>query len=371
MDDFIAFVGRGLLEVSQTDLSQVRYENLAMARPLLAMVLIAAAITLLRLALRRRGHFRSHSGHQISRHHRQGLVVRCLYDLPKLSVAVAVALLLVAAAGPFVAATEEYAGSVDSRSRVDLVDVSGSMSWEFPGTRKSKAQVAREAHLAFLEMRRGKSDRVSLWLFSTYPYMVDDFVTDDELYSFQTSDAPYVMTSVVQRWMMVPREKIRIIPAEGDSNLVRPLQAILRQFADDEVTSGVRGGDHRALLLITDGAVSEFPADELVRLKERNIRPYIIYISAGPGREVLLPGDAPPLIQQIRSYGGDYFDVQDPASLTKAFEAIDASEAVRYEVRHRALQVPIHSRFLVAAMAILLAGIPLGLIAELFGGTYP
>ena len=371
MDDFIAFVWRGLLDLSRTDMSQVRYENVALARPLLAIVLVAMAITLLRLALRRRRHFRSHSGHLIGRQHQRGFVSRIVYGIPALAVAAAVALLLVASAGPFLAATEEYGGSVDSRARVDLVDVSGSMSWEFPGTRKSKAQVAREAHLKFLNLRRGKSDRVSLWLFSTYPYMVDDFVTDDELYYFQAADAPYVMTSVVQQWMIVPREKIRVIPAEGDSNIARPLQAIIRQFDQEEASSGVRGGDHRAILIITDGAVSEFPADELLELKKRNVRPYIIYISAGPGREVLLPGDAPPLIQQIRAYGGDYFDIQDPASLTQAFEAIDAREAVRYEVRHRVLQVPIHARFLAAALSLLLVGVPLGLMAELIGGTYP
>ena len=43
------------------------------------------------------------------------------------------------------------------------------MAWEFPDTNKSKAEVARDAHLEFLDMRRDKNDRVSLWLFSTYP----------------------------------------------------------------------------------------------------------------------------------------------------------------------------------------------------------
>ena len=254
-------------------------------------------------------------------------------------------LLLAAAADPFLASTEEYAGSLDSRVRIDLVDVSGSMAWEFPGTRKSKAQVAREAHLKFLEMRRGKNDRVSLWLFSTYPYMIDDFVTDDEMYYFQAWDAPYVMSSINAPWMIVPKDKLRIIPAEGDSDIVRPLRAIIKQFDQDDLSSGHRGGEHRALLVISDGAVSEFPGEELAELNSRNIRPYIIYVNASPGSEAALPGDAPPLIEQIRSYGGDYFDIRDAASLSKAYQAIDAREAVRYEVRHRALKVPIYPRF--------------------------
>lgn len=368
---FAAFLGRGLRELSQTDFGQVHYGSVGTARTLVFIVLAAAAVTLARLTLRRHSHYRSHSGHFISRGHQKGLWARALYSAPKLLLAGAMGFLFVAAADPFLASTEEYSGSLDSRVRVDLIDVSGSMGWELPGTQKSKAQAAREAHLKFLEMRRGKNDRVSLWLFSTYPYMVDDFVTDDELYYFQAWDAPYVMSSIEAKWMIVPKDKLRIIPAEGDSNIIRPLRAIIRQFDQDEISSGHRGGEHRALLVISDGAVSEFPAEELLELSKRNIRPYIIYVNASPKQDLVLPGDAPPLIEQIRSFGGDYFDISDAASLSKAYQAIDAREAVRYEVRHRALKVPIYSRFLIASMAFLLVGIPMGLLAEVFGGTYP
>ena len=62
---------------------------------------------------------------------------------------------------------------------------------------------------------------------------------------------------------------------------------------------------------------------------------------------------------------------RDPRSLARAYAAIDAREAVRYEIRHRALRVPIHGRFLVASLVVLLAAIPAGMLAELFGGIYP
>jgi hypothetical protein len=368
---FAAFVESGVRDLWRTDFGQVHYGSSAVARTLMFVVLAAAAITLARLMFRRRFHFRSHSGHFISRAYRKGIWARMLYNAPKVVLVTAVVMLLLAAADPFLASTEEYAGSLDSRVRVDLIDVSGSMGWELPGTQKSKAEAARDAHLKFLEMRRGKNDRVSLWLFSTYPYMVDDFVTDDELYFFQAWDAPYVMSSIEAKWMIVPKDKLRIIPAEGDSDIVRPLRAIIKQFDQDELSSGHRGGEHRALLVISDGAVSEFPGEELAELSRRNIRPYIIYVNASPGSEAALPGDTPPLIEQIRSYGGDYFDITDAASLSKAYQAIDAREAVRYEVRHRALKVPIYPRFLIASMALLLVAIPLGLVAEVVGGTYP
>jgi len=44
---------------------------------------------------------------------------------------------------------------------------------------------------------------------------------------------------------------------------------------------------------------------------------------------------------------------------------------VRVEQKHRALKVPIYSRFLLLAMGLLTVGIPMGLVAELLWGTAP
>ena len=61
----------------------------------------------------------------------------------------------------------------------------------------------------------------------------------------------------------------------------------------------------------------------------------------------------------------------DEDSLTRAYEAIDEREAVRVEMKHRALKVPIYPRFLLAAMAMLVVGIPMGFVSELLWGTSP
>ena len=286
--------------------------------------------------------------------------------------ALALAVLLVAMADPYLTATEEVAGDMESRVRIDLVDTSGSMAWEFPDTNKSKAEVARDAHLEFLDMRRDKNDRVSLWLFSTYPYMVDDFVMDDELYYFQVWDAPYVMTQRLDKAMVVPRDKVRIIPAEGDTNIVRPLQDIVKHFDRDEAAVGRGLNQNRAVLIITDAAVDEFPDAEFAELNKRNIVPYIIYINTSDARTAsFLHPSVPQLVSQIQEYGGDYFDVTDEDSLTKAYQAIDEREAVRVELRHRALKVPIYSRFLLVAMGLLAVGIPMGFVSEVLWGTSP
>ncbi len=372
-DEFAAFLRSGARELVETRFEQIRYGDVGMAAALAALVAVGLLVTLGRLGLLRRRHARHHSGHAIDAAHRKRFRARALHAAPKALVGAALALVVYAAADPFLTATEEVSGYIESRVRVDLVDTSGSMAWEFPETGKSKAEVARDAHLEFLEMRRDKNDRVSLWLFSTYPYMVDDFVMDDELYYFQVWDAPYVTTQRLDKAMVVPPDKVRIIPAEGDTNIIRPLRSIMRHFERDEALMGGGENLNRAVLIITDAAVDEFPDSEFAALNQRNIVPYLIYINTSDVRTAMIghPTTTPRLIEMIREYGGDYFDVTDQDSLMRAYEAIDEREAVRVEMKHRALKVPIYSRFLLAALAMLVVGIPIGFVSELFWGTGP
>lgn len=371
-NELVAFLDSGFRELLETDYAQVRYGDVGMAVALAVAVGVVLALTLVRLAATRKRHARQHSGHLIEAGHRKRLWVRVLHTAPKALLAAALVMLVVSVADPFLTATEEVSGSVESRVRIDLVDTSGSMAWEFPDTNKSKAEVARDAHLEFLEMRREKNDRVSLWLFSTYPYMVDDFVMDDELYYYQVWDAPYVMTQRLDKAMVVPRDKVRIIPAEGDTNIIRPLQDIVKHFDRDEAVQGRGRNQNRAVLIITDAAVDEFPDAEFEELSNRNIVPYLIYINTSDARTAsFLNPSVPQLVAQIQEYGGDYFDVTSEDSLLRAYQAIDEREAVRVELKHRALRVPIYSRFLLVAMGLLVIGIPLGFVSELLWGTTP
>ena len=370
--ELVAFLDGGIRELIDTDFAQIRYGDVGMAIVLAIVVAVALFATLLRLGVARKRHARQHSGHEIDVAHSKRLRVRLLHTAPKALLAGALAMLIFSVADPFLTATEEVSGYVESRVRIDLVDTSGSMAWEFPDTNKSKAEVARDAHLAFLEMRREKNDRVSLWLFSTYPYMVDDFVMDDELYYYQVWDAPYVMTQRLDKAMVVPRDKVRIIPAEGDTNIIRPLQDIVKHFDRDEATVGRGANQNRAVLIITDAAVDEFPDTEFAEMNKRNIVPYLIYINTSDARTAsFLHPTVPQLVEQIQEYGGDYFDVTDEDSLARAYQAIDEREAVRMELKHRALKVPIYSRFLLVAMGLLVVGIPVGFVSELLWGTSP
>ena len=376
--EFTEFLAIRVQELAETDFAQIRFGNTPMAVLLALAVVVAVILTLMRMVATKRAHSRQHSGHQIPRRFQRGTVAKAFYGVPKLLLALAIVALLVAVSDPFLTATEEVTGDVESRVRIDLVDTSLSMAWDFPPLEKSRAGVAREAHLEFLEMRRGKNDRVSLWVFSSYPYMIDDFVMDDDLYYFQVMDAPYATVKILAPQsgesmdrLYIPRDKVQIIPSEGTTNMIRALQAIVKHFDQDEATTRTSATEHRALLIITDGAADELPTAEFEALTQRNIVPYVIYINADDPSSIPEGYENPPLIERIREFGGDYFDVTDAASLERAYRAIDEREAVRIELTHRAVKVPLYSRFLLISMVLLVVGIPSGFLAELLWGTHP
>ena len=384
---FSEFLRAQMQELLGTELNQVRFADIGMTYWLLMSLGLVLLATLVRLWLIPPRHHRLHSGHLIEQRFRRGAWGWGFYHLPKILLALALVLLLVAMADPYLTSTEEVAGEMESRIRIDLVDTSLSMAWELPGTGKSRAQVAREAHLRFLEMRREKNDRVSLWLFSSFPYMVDDFVVDDELYYFQVMDSPYAIVRILAAQsgtpidqMFVPQDKVRIIDSEGNTNIIRALQSVLKHFDSDAAVLSAGAAPHRAVLIVTDADVDEIPEAEFVELSRRNIVPYMIFINAeDPARTSGRPGSAfggpvgntQGLIEMIRAFGGDYFDVTDSDGLARAYEAIDEAETVAVELSHRAIRVPIYPRFLFISIALLIVGIPAGFVAELLWGTHP
>lgn len=372
------FIRTRFQELVDTDFAQVRYGDTGTAVVFTLIVITALFVTFARLLFLRRRHSRQHSGHEVARRHQRGFLVGLAYNIPKIVLGLALIIILVALSDPFVTSTEEVTGNVESRVRIDLVDTSLSMAWEFANSELSRAEVARASHLEFLEMRREKNDRVSLWLFSSYPYMVDDFVIDDELYFFQVMEAPYVTVKILasepgaQRdKYFVPEDKVRIIESEGTTNIQLALQSVLRHFDRDAEIFNQGATDHRAVLIITDADVDEIPVAELSALNARNIVPYIIYINTENVRATDEDAAGPSLIDSIRDYGGDYFDVSTEDGLQRAYAAIDERETVRVELKHRALRVPIYSRFLLLSLVLMVIGIPAGFIAELIWGTHP
>ena len=125
------FVRTGLQEFVITDFALVRYGDTSTAVLFSFVVIAALCVTFARLLLLRRRHSRQHSGHEVARRHQRGFLIGLAYNVPKFVLALALIVILVALSDPFVTSTEEIAGNVDSRVRIDLVDTSLSMAWEF------------------------------------------------------------------------------------------------------------------------------------------------------------------------------------------------------------------------------------------------
>ena len=164
---------------------------------------------------------------------------------------------------------------------------------------------------------------------------------------------------------------MRIIDSEGTTNITGALQSIIRHFDRDATVVNRGMAENRALLIITDADVDEIPEVELAALNARNVVPYIIYINTTAETSTEEDADAPSLIDRIRDFGGDYFDVSTEDGLQQAYRAIDERETVAVPLTHRALKVPIYSRFLLVSLALLAIGIPVGFVAELVWGTHP
>src|SRR4051794_16942291 len=114
----VSYLRGGLSDAAHTDFGQVHYGDPATGRLLALVVIIAIALSALRRTLWPRPHFRLHSGHVIDPAHVRRWWMRVVHAVPKLVLCAAVALMIVAAADPFLPSTEEFAGSTDSRLRV-------------------------------------------------------------------------------------------------------------------------------------------------------------------------------------------------------------------------------------------------------------
>ena len=142
--EFGSFLRELVSELFRTPLDQVRYADSGLAVWLLVVLAAAVLCTVTRRLLISRRHARQHSGHAIDREHQRSRGAVLLYHAPKTLLAAAVSVLAVALAEPFLTATEEVTGDVESRVRIDLVDTSLSMTWELPHTGRARAAAAAE-----------------------------------------------------------------------------------------------------------------------------------------------------------------------------------------------------------------------------------
>ena len=319
----------------------------------------------------------------------QGVIFKLFLLVPKIIFGIGVGLLLAALSEPFLSVAKEEKKVLEGRVRVDLRDISGSMESWFPGTKKSKGEIAAQAHAEFVKMRQGQNDRVSLWLFASIPHMVEDFIVDDEVYYRQVVDAPwltgYSNSTLDVRFkdpdFYIPRERFAVIDEEsGGTALADAFQAVINQFDHDRASIGKNG---RSVLIVTDGEPDRYPGEQLQGLKRRKIIPYIIFIRSIPpspdeyesSYRSIVQGQAsasdttlPEVVSRIGEYGGKYFDARDENGLKRAYQEIDKLEKVKFEIKNTLIKIPLFQSFIFAGMVFIgfgtILGLALGLLRE-------
>lgn len=388
--EVLSLAADGIKSFFGLDFNKISYSNhrLATITGLVLLIIIVVKIT--------RNFFgnknsQKQSGHEIKNYYKRGLIIQFLNFLPKLFFSLAVSGILLVLAEPFLDIVREEKKVTESRVRVDLRDSSSSMESLFPGSQKSKAQVAAEAHSKFLKMRNNKNDRTSLWLFASYPHMIEDFIIDDELYFNQVEDAPWISWSGdAGEWFKnnpnyrIPKERFITIKGDGGgTNIVLALQAIIKQFDNDGPSFNEL---RKSILIISDAEVDQFPLTELQELQKRKIIPMVLLIRSsvdplpsyyeddgGVSSMSIAQGsnaNVPEFAERIREYGGQYFDIIDENSLKQAFEAVDALEKVKIETTKKVFKINLFQLFLLVTVFLTFITILTLLLFEPFG-TYP
>ena len=374
-------------ELLRTELDQIRFTDIGLTYWLSVAVVLVGLATLARLWGIARFHHRQHSGHRIDRRFRRGALGRTLYHLPK------------AVLGPRPRDSPERDGRplphVDRgdgrrdgiahphRPRRHVpVDVVG-------GCRArggSRAEVAREAHLEFLEMRRAKNDRVAFVAVLVVPLHGRRLRHRRRAVLHPGHGCAVRHRAHPRRpighapidQMYVPPDKVRIVDREGNTNIVRALQSVLRHFDRDVALLGRGATPHRAVLIVTDADVDEIPEAEFVALSQRNIVPYMIFINAADSRRAARTGrSAAPRRPGQQHPGAHRHDPGLRRGLLRRHRRRRAWSAPtrRSTTRRRCPSscrtapsgVPIYARFLLIAMALFVVGIPPGSSPSWFG----
>jgi len=382
---------RGLQDLASLDFSQIKYSETDLALKVGTILVFLILLKIIWILIGRwfgwEKYSRKESGHLISGGNKRYLFARFILVIPTLALLAPLLAVLFAIANPYLATTKEEKRYVEARTRVDLRDVSGSMSSLFQKTGKSKAEIAMNAHLKFLEMRRGKNDRTAFWIFSSDPYPVqEDFIVDDEIYYLKTYDAPWELggninwTDTQWKKYTMPKSRYLSVAGQGGTELFKTLRVIIQLFDDDAKKQklSLYKSNGRSVLIISDAEI--YDLDQIKagfrEFGKRGIMPYIIFINGlnGPqydeeGNEISVNTDTPFLLQEIERHGGKVFLVSDTDALNRAYLEIDKLEKSRIEIVKKTFKVPIFQNFIFMAILALIIIIPAGLVARLF--RYP
>lgn len=373
----VDLIRKQLAAVLNTDLSGVEFANSRWAigaAGVLALVFLLKLFYWLRYGRKKTA--RQSSGHPAIRQYSHPLWKRLVHGAPRVLLAFASAFLLVALGRPYI--TNYYDVSrVKSTEICYLEDASGSMTERFGGLEKSKAEIAREALLEFLKLRKGKHDRACFWLFSSSAFKIEDFTYDERSFMFQVYSAPWIFD--FGSYSYIPPERLIQRRGEGGTDMEDALIAQAKYF-DREGTPEVPGASgrtvlpRRVLVIITDAEVDQYPDQGFKDLKNARIVPYLIYLRNVPmasadeesPSSAGLSSVAQKFVNGIAEHGGKSFIIGNDAAtrqaLREAFREIDRIEKVESLKKQYAERVEIFQLPLAIGIALLTLSAFLGSI---------
>lgn len=390
-------IQNGWQDLVNTDFYQLKFSETELALKVGAVLFLLILLKMIWILFGRwlgwENYSRKDSGHLISGRNDRYLFTRFILTIPTLALVLPLLAILFAIASPYLSTTKEEKKYIETRTRIEFRDVSGSMGFPFniddvnDTNRKSNAEIAAKAHLKFLEMRRGKNDRTAFWLFSNDPYPVqEDFIVDDELYYLKVYDAPWELGPEVGGWTddqwnnyTIPKSRYLVVEGQGGTQLSKSLRAAIQLFDADAKKQKLSPykANGRSILIISDADISDLETTkvDLENLNKRRIRIYIILIGGMSSRPQYdeegneIQTGTLSLLQEIINRGGKYFPISDESALEGAYQEIDKLEKTRVEIVTKSFKVPAFQKFIFLAIVALVIIIPLGLLVQLL--RYP
>ncbi len=378
----------GWQDLINTDFNSLKYSEVDLAIKVGAVV---ATLILLKLSWTLLGkmfgwnkYSRMDSGHTVSRNSERGLLAGFFLILPTAALLVPLTAILFAVANPSRTVIQEEKKHEETRTRIDFRDASSSMGALFKRSGKSKAEIAMNAHLKFLEMRRGKNDRTALWLFSDDPYPIqEDFIIDDELSYLKAFDAPWELGSIdvsgysKEQWekYTMPRTRYLQVSGQGGTQLSPALKMAIQLFDSDEKKqkkSSYYKSGKRSILIVTDAGIYDLNSTkaDFEELGKRKITLYVIFIDETVRDEYSKqPNNIPELLNEVIIRGGKFFTVSDEKAIENAYKEIDKLETGRVEIEKKVFRVPAFYKFVFLGIIFLVVVVIAGLLTELL--SYP